>query len=148
MNLDRFEILSITYILAMILWILLALRIQDHVQKWHFTPEWHSRLVPILRALFLLSLPLEYILTRERFIPILYILGLIGTVTWMVIRSQFIQKEKKPFSANSSIQYNIFCTANLICFGLMMHAFICLSIFVNASLILLLIRIQSLKKTT
>ncbi len=144
------NLLLATYGALLVIWSLISWRLRPLKQEWDFTPKWHVRLVPAFRTFFLLSLPMEIMLTDRNFIPALYCLGLVGCLIWLGVRGRFVERAAQPLSAFSSITYNVYYIANLICFGLLMHSFVCLSILINISAGFLFVRIkhyQALTKT-
>jgi hypothetical protein len=137
-----------SYLVMLGFWTIVSWKIRAHNGNWGFTPAWHRKVVPTFRFVFLLSLPMEFFLAGRTFIPELYLLGLIGTIAWLGKRFHFLFREPRPYSALSSIPYNVYYTINLICFGLFMHSFVCLALLINMSALLLLIRVHYYKKGT
>lgn len=137
--------LLISYVVFILLWSIISLRLRSINQNWNFTPKWHRYLVPAFRIFFLASLPLEFILAKREFIPALYGLGFSGTLFWLARRGFMVFNNKQPLKTFESISYNVYYVANLICFGLLMHSFVCLSLLINVSTIFLLIRVKHFK---
>jgi len=120
----------------------LSFQVYRKGKNWSYTPLWHKRLVPLFRAFFLLSLPLETYMSHRDWINSVSILGGIGTVAWLIARFIYLRRLKE-WTPKSSIIYNTFYVANLICFGLLMNSFFCLAILIHASTLFLWVRIHT-----
>ncbi len=135
------HILVITlYSVALVWWASLAAVQWRRRDAWQFTPRWHGYGVPLFRAFFLLSLPVEYSRGQHQFDGGVFVIAGAATVGWLAVRTAYLARRPAPRAAAESVRYNLFVTANLLAFGLAMHSFVCLSVAVNISIPALVLR--------
>lgn len=128
------------YLAVMPLWVALSFQAGRRGAAWRFTPRWHSILVPVFRAFFLVSLPLELLLAERPFILPLFVIGALATVGWLVWRWIFLVRTPTVLPQDTSVHYNLGYLANLVAFALACHSFVCLVVMINVSVPMLLVR--------
>jgi len=135
--------IAVVYVVVAPLWGLLALWTRAHAGSWAFTPRWHRTAVPLVRALFVLTLPLEAMLAERTFIPSLFVLGTVATLFWLGWRFHYLSRAPRPLPRGDSVRYNMAYLANLLSFGLACHSFVCVVVALSVGMALLMVRERS-----
>lgn len=134
------------YALALAWWFVLAAIHRYRQDHWDFVPRWHGWGVPLFRAFFLVSLPIEYSSGDRPFDPTVFAIAATATVGWLAVRSAWLWHRRAPQPAAESVAYNLLVVANLIAFALAMHSFVCLAVMINISLPALWLRYRYLRR--
>jgi len=125
---------------VMPIWIALSAWAARRSHAWRFTPAWHRRLVPLFRAFFLVTLPLEFAMADRVFVPAVFIIGTVATLAWLGWRAAYLARAPAALPAEDSVRYNAAYIANLVALALASHSFVCLVVAINVSVAMLLVR--------
>lgn len=128
------------YGLFLPLWLALSAWTAARARGWAFTPRWHRAVVPCLRTLFLLSLPLEFVIADRVFLPPLFGLAGVATLGWLGWRLVYLVRAPRELPPDDSFRFNAAYLGGLITFALACHSYLCLAVMINVSLPLLLVR--------
>jgi len=130
----------VLYAGVMPIWIALSVWAARRSAAWRFTPRWHQRLVPLFRAFFLVTLPLEYAMAERAFVPAVFVIGTVATLGWLAWRATYLARAPASLPAEDSVRYNAAYIANLVALALACHSFVCLVVAINVSVAMLLVR--------
>ena len=125
---------------VMPVWVALSVWLGCRSAAWQFTPRWHRWLVPAFRAFFLVTLPLEFILAQRDFVPVVFVIGALAALAWLVWRTAYLARAPACLPAEDSVRYNVAYIANLVALALACHSFVCLVVAINVSIPMLLVR--------
>lgn len=78
------QLTIVTFYAAVLpVWAALSAWCWHRATQWSYTPRWHRTLVPVFRAAFLLTMPLEMLIAARPFVLPVFVLGALGTIGWL-----------------------------------------------------------------
>ncbi len=128
------------YAVVLPVWLALSFWSSHRAGAWAFTPRWHRRAVPLFRAFFLVTLPLEFVLAERAFLAPVFVIAAGASLAWLAWRAAYLARAPARLPRADSVRYNGAYVANLAVFALACHSFVCLAVMINVSLPLLLVR--------